>query len=183
MTASFNETLHPRESTTGQFATKTNTAPSITLGYSETCTEGCGQPAEYRLENVTRGYRAPGSEPALCGVHALEYAAEGTTIERMPEPQGEGESIVWLIEGDDHETELVEAVTEDEALDIAAERFEDRYGAERDEDDEDEDYDVRDYLNIVGTFRGDIDDTDELTFVPSEHSSENEAYNKLDQHM
>ncbi|WEK12543.1 MAG: hypothetical protein P0Y48_08635 [Candidatus Microbacterium phytovorans] len=71
-----------------------------------------------------------------------------------------------LLESDTHEYVKVEAATEDEAIDLAADQFADRY----DSDDEDEDEDAgdpRDYLTVAGVFRGDVDGySDELEFVP-----------------
>ena len=169
--------------TSGQFGAQEHSAPDVSLDAGPLCTEGCGAPAEYRLANVARGYRAPGSEPALCPVHAALAASEGTAIEEFPKPQEPGEEIVWLIEGDDHEVKLVEATTEEEAIEKAAELFEEQYDDEDDEDEgEDRDpTDVRDFLSVAGTFRGDIDGySDELDFVPRDGLNENDAYNKLE---
>lgn len=168
----------------GQFGTQEHTAPDVALNTGPQCTEGCGSPAEYRLANVARGYRAPDSESAFCPVHAALAASEGTDIEEFPKPQEVGEEIIWLIEGDDHEVKLVEATTEEEAIDKAAELFEEQYDDEGDDDDEGEDrdpIDVRELLSVAGTFRGDIDGySDELDFVPWGDLSENDAYNKLE---
>lgn len=94
-------------------------------------------------------------------------------------PAAPGEVLVWLIEGDDHEFVKVEAATEEEALDLAADSFEDRYG---DRDDEDEDRTpVRDLLIVAGTFRGDVDGySDELEFVPYGDIDEIAAVRKLE---
>jgi len=166
----------------GQFGAQEHSAPDVALDVRPLCTEGCGARAEYRLANVSRGHRTPESESALCPVHAALAASEGTAIEEFPKPQEEGEEIIWLIEGDDHEVKLVEATTEEEAIDKAAELFEEQY--DEGDEDEDEDYeptDVRDLLSVAGTFRGDIDGySDELDFVPWGDLSENDAYNKLE---
>lgn len=180
MTHSYNSAAAAREharTAGGQFGVQEHSDPDMALTESLPCTEGCGRSAMYRLANVARGYRAPASEPALCPIHASDAAADGFAIEEFPKPQQPGEVIVWLIEGDDREFELVEAATEEEALDIAADRFSDRY----DDDDEDEDNDdVRDLLTVAGTFRGDADGyTDELEFVPHGDIDENTAYDKL----
>lgn len=167
----------------GQFGAQEHSAPDVALTAGPLCTEGCGSPAEYRLANIPQGYRSPESESFYCPVHAALEASEGTAIEGIPQPQEDGEEIIWLIEGDDHEVKLVEAVTEEEAIDKAAELFEEQYDDEGDEDDEDEErepVDVRDLLSVAGTFRGDIDGySDELDFVPWGDLSENDAYNKL----
>lgn len=171
--------------TAGQFGAQEHSDPDVALNVGPLCTEGCGAQAEYRLANIPRGYRAPDSESFFCAVHAASAAAEGTDIERFPEPQQEGEEIIWLIEGDDHELKLVEATTEEEALDKAAELFEEQYDDDDDDDEEDDEdrqpTDVRDFLAVAGTFRGDIDGySDELDFVPHGDISENDAYGKLE---
>ncbi|AUG29498.1 hypothetical protein CXR34_08605 [Microbacterium hominis] len=156
----FDESLHPRGNA-GQFATKTNDAPAGTLAptvRARACAE-CESNAEYRYANIPRGYRTK-NDPLYCGAHAAKVAAEGQPIEVIPT----GPATVWLVEGDDHEYELVEACSEDEALDIAADQLKDRYGDEEDG----EDYDPRDSLTIVGAFTGDPDDTDELVFIETE---------------
>lgn len=163
----------------GQFGTQEHSAPDMVLTSSPLCTEGCGTPAEYRLSDIPHGYRAPGSESLYCPVHAAAEAADGVDIERIPQPQAEGEDILWLIEGDDHEVKLVEAVTEEEAIERAAELFEEQYSDDEDEDDEPSD--VRDFLVVAGTFRGEIGGyTDEFTFVPRDDLDENTAFNKLE---
>lgn len=161
---------------TGQFGAQEHSEPDVALNLGPLCTEGCGAQAEYRLANVARGYRVPDSESAFCPVHAAIAASEGTAIEELPKPQQEGEKILWLVEGDDHEVKLVEAISEDEAIELAADLFEEQY------DDDDEDgHDVRDILTIAGTFRGDIDGySDEYTFVPSGDLNENDAFTKLE---
>lgn len=64
---------------------------------------------------------------------------------------------VWLVEGDDHEVELVEADTGQEALESAGQAFSERYDEPVSED----------TLEIVGCFRGDVMDIDSLEFVPT----------------
>ena len=92
----------------------------------------------------------------------------------------DGEQLVWLIEGDDHEYERVEAATEDEALDLAADLFTERYSDE-DRDDEYEPTPVRDLLRVKGVFRSDADaDADELEFLPYPGTSERSAIAALD---
>lgn len=61
---------------------------------------------------------------------------------------------VWVVGGDDHEVEVVEADTDEDALECALSRFRERYGRYS-----------RDLLTIAGTFRGDIDDLDSLQFA------------------
>ena len=80
--------------------------------------------------------------------------------------QQPGESLVWAVEGDDHEVELMEATTPDEALELAGDAFRNRY--------DDEGY-SDDLLSVVGAFRGNIDETDELEFVPTDGTTEMEA--------
>ena len=173
----YDENQHPRE-TTGQFASKGNTTPELTLVTEVPCTEECGRAAEYRYANVPRGYRAPGVESAFCGTCAAKIAADGGTIEELPQPVQPGETVVWLIEGDDHEFELVEAASEDEAIELAGEAFEARY----DEDEDGDSVDVRDFLVVAGTFRGDIGGySDEFEFAPYGDIHENTAYQKLEQ--
>ena len=76
------------------------------------------------------------------------------------------ETFVWVIEGDDHEVEIVEAVTAAEAYEIAASAFSDRYDAEYDED----------LLTVIGAFRGDVDDDPEdWEFATPDGAPENEA--------
>jgi len=177
----------PRE-TNGEFGSKPDHAAELTigsvpemLGYPATCTEGCGRPPVYRSGNIPNGYRAPQSESAWCEVHAAEMAADGGSIERFPEPQAPGEVLVWLIEGDDHEFVKVEAASEDEALERAAEQFEDRYDeGDEDEDEGGGDHDIIDSLRVAGAFRGDVDGySDELDFVPLPGVVENDAYHAL----
>lgn len=170
----FDEAQHPR-ATGGQFAVKRNDAPAETLAPAgPACTE-CDGPAVYRLGNIPNGYRTP-SDPVYCEVHAAAVAADGRSIEALPEPQQPGEVIVWLVEGDDHEYVKVEAATEDEALDLAADSFDNRY----DDDDDDDENDVRDLLVIAGTFRGDVYGySDEMEFVPYGDIDENTAFGKL----
>lgn len=81
-----------------------------------------------------------------------------------PEPAAPAESLVWVIEGDDHEVRLIEASSLDQALESAACEFRDQYG----------DYD-EDVLHVAGAFRGDVDDPGSLEFVPQE-SIDNETY-------
>lgn len=82
----------------------------------------------------------------------------GVAASLTPKP-----TYIYRIEGDDHETEDVEASSEEEAIEIAAERFEERYGDDE-EGDEDEDYEptnVRDNLTVRAIYKGDIDDYDD----------------------
>ena len=182
---SFDETQHPRgqAANAGQFRSKENDAPASALlaPRSVACTV-CGHRAEYRFGNVPRGYRSPETESAFCGMHAAKVAAEGQPIEELPRPQEPGETVVWLIAGDDHEYELVEATSEEDALDEAAARFSARYDGDDDDADEvgEDDFDVRASLTVAGVFRGDVDGyTDELDFVPYGDIAENDAYGKL----
>jgi hypothetical protein len=81
-------------------------------------------------------------------------------------------TYIYRVEGDDHETEDVEASSEEEALNIAAELFEERYsGDEEDDDDDSEPTDVRDLLFVKAVYEGDINDyDDEWTKVtPGKH--------------
>ncbi len=80
--------------------------------------------------------------------------------------QQPGENLVWVVEGDDHEVEVVEATTADEALERAGDAFRSRY--------DDEGY-SDDLLSVVGVFRGDIDETDELEFVQMDGTTETKA--------
>lgn len=175
-----------RDKINGRFGAHTHEGPEVALetvstaellGYSPTCTEGCGRTSVYRLGDIPNGYRAPDSEGALCEVHAAAAAASGTAIEPFPQPQEPGETLVWLIEGDDHEYVRVEATTEEQALELAAESFEDMYGY-----DDDERTPIEDLLVVAGAFRGDVDGySDELEYVPTGGISENTAYSKLNQ--
>lgn len=108
-------------------------------------------------------------------------SAPDIVLDAGPRPQEPGEVIVWLIEGDDHEFERVEAVTEAEAINTAAERFEERYVDHGDEEDDAfRGEDLRDSLVIAGTFRGDIDGySDEFEFVPYGDLDEKTAMRKL----
>lgn len=121
---------------------------------SPTCTE-CGAPAKYRLRNIPRGYRTD-NDTVLCSEDAAETAADGHGIQRIPQ----GPPTVWVVEGDDHETRIVEAPDADDAIALVADSFSEQYG---------EPYD-RGLCTIVGAFIGDIDDPDELEFVPTEHA-------------
>lgn len=77
---------------------------------------------------------------------------------------------VWVIEGDDHEVEVVEAETEQQALDYAQGGFTERYGR----------YDP-DLLSVAGNFIGDIDDIESLRFVPTPGAEdERRAYRALE---
>lgn len=69
-------------------------------------------------------------------------------------------TYIYRIEGDDHETEDVEASSEDEALDAAAEIFAGQYFDE-DEDDYANPEDIRDLLTVKAIYKGDIDDYDD----------------------
>jgi len=71
---------------------------------------------------------------------------------------------LWVVEGDDHEMVSVEARTEEEALDLAADEFADRYGSEPN----------LDVVRVVGAFAGDMYETNELVFIPTGDAS-NEA--------
>jgi len=66
------------------------------------------------------------------------------------------EQLVWVVVGDDHEARLVEATSADDALETARSMFTADY---------DEDYGI-DLLTVAGAFRGDIDDPEQLEFVP-----------------
>ena len=88
--------------------------------------------------------------------------------------QAPGESLVWAVEGDDHEVELVEAASSEEALELAGDAFRSRY--------DDEGY-SDDLLTVAGAFRGDIDETDELEFVPTDGTTEGEARRTLGMYL
>lgn len=79
-------------------------------------------------------------------------------------------TYIYRIEGDDHETEDVEASSEAEALDNAAELFADRY-FDPDEDDYATPEQVREYLTVKAIYEGDINGyDDEWTRVtPGKH--------------
>ena len=79
-------------------------------------------------------------------------------------------TYIYRVEGDDHETEDVEASSEAEALDRAAELFAGQY-FDPDEDDYATPEQVRDYLTVKAIYEGDIDDyDDEWTRVtPGKH--------------
>ena len=168
---------HPTE-----FSARIFTHPEVSLSTARSCTEGCGEVAQYRDANVPRGYRTAG-DAAYCSAHAAEHAADGGSIEPLPRPQRDGETLVWAVEGDDHEVELVTATTPEEALELALEAFRSRYD-EDDSDDADADGDDRysaDLLTIAGAFRGNGDGyTDELDFVPHNDIDENDAYRALE---
>lgn len=127
---------------------------STTSPAGSSCTE-CAAPAKYRYANIPRGYRTDG-DPAWCPEHAAETAADGHQIARIPQ----GPPTVWVVEGDDHEARIVEAPNAEEAIALAADGFSEQY---------EEPYD-QDLCNIVGAFVGDINDLDELEFVPTEHA-------------
>ncbi len=127
---------------------------STTAHTESTCTE-CAAPAKYRYANIPRGYRTDG-DPVWCPEHAAETAADGHQIARIPQ----GPPTVWVVEGDDHEARVVEAPDADEAIALVADGFSEQY---------EEPYD-RDLCSIVGAFVGDINDLDELEFVPTEHA-------------
>ena len=90
-----------------------------------------------------------------------------------PSPQAPGEILVWAVEGDDHEVELVEATSSEEALYLAGDAFRGRY---------DSDY-SDDLLSVAGAFRGDIDYSDELEFVPTDGTTEGEARRTLGMYL
>lgn len=79
-------------------------------------------------------------------------------------------TYIYRVEGDDHETEDVEASSEAEALDNAAELFAGRY-FDPDEDDYATPEQVREYLTVKAIYEGDIDGyDDEWTRVtPGKH--------------
>lgn len=169
----FDDSLHPR-TRTGKFAEKNNSDPSVSLTPAPAqCIEGCGKPGTLRAATQRRGHRAP-DDRVFCEEHGTATDIE---VENIPRPQEPGESIVWLIEGDDHELETVEAVTEDEALDLAAESFNNRY--EPDDDEEFDESSARDIVTVVGTFRGEQDSISELEFVPYGDLTENDAFRHL----
>lgn len=82
-------------------------------------------------------------------------------------------TYIYRIEGDDHETEDVEASSEAEALELAAQLFEERYSGdeEGDEDDDYEPVDVRDILTVKAIYDGDIDGYDDewTRVIPGKH--------------
>lgn len=127
---------------------------STSASSGRTCTE-CGAPARYRYANIPRGYRTDG-DSIWCAEHAAETAADGGSIARIPT----GTPTVWVVEGDDHEARVVEASDAQEAVALVADGFSEQY---------EEPYD-RDLCTIVGGFVGDINDLDELEFVPTEHA-------------
>lgn len=69
-------------------------------------------------------------------------------------------TYIYRIEGDDHETEDVEATSEEEALDAAAEAFAGHY-FDPDEDDYASPEQVRDMLRVKAVYKGDINDYDD----------------------
>lgn len=72
---------------------------------------------------------------------------------------------VWVIEGDDHEVRLIEAVTAQEAIEIAVSDFADQYEEPYDED----------LCSVAGAFVGDSLDPEALVFV-STAGAEDESY-------
>lgn len=75
-------------------------------------------------------------------------------------------TYIYRVEGDDHETVDVEASSEDEAIDLAADLFEERYG-----DDDEDSGDVRDILAVKAVYEGDIDAFDDewVRVTPGKH--------------
>ena len=88
--------------------------------------------------------------------------------------QQPGESLIWAVEGDDHEVELVEAESAGEALGLAGDAFRSRY--------DDASY-SDDLLTVAGAFRGDIDETDDLEFVPTDGTAEDKARRTLGMYL
>ena len=78
---------------------------------------------------------------------------------------------VWVVEGDDHEVEVVEADTPEDALESAHSAFRERYGRYS-----------RDVLTIAGSFRGDIDDLDSLQFVAIPDAADEQYARRVLQH-
>jgi hypothetical protein len=79
--------------------------------------------------------------------------------------------LTWVVEGDDHEVEVVQAPTQEEAASIVADVFNERYG---DEDDasfyEPEDFEV------LGAFDGDdSDDEEDRRYLPAADGVNREA--------
>lgn len=72
---------------------------------------------------------------------------------------------VWIVEGDDHEVRMIEALTASEAIEQAAGEFSDQYDAPYDED----------LISVVGAFAGDSFDTDTLVFVPTTGAEDESA--------
>lgn len=101
---------------------------------------------------------AKGAPASAGGQFAARTHGEGDAVLAPARSHTPGETLIWVIEGDDHEAVRVEAATIDEAIDLAAASFSAQYGEEYDSD----------LLNVAGAFRGDIDDIDELEFVAVE---------------
>lgn len=78
---------------------------------------------------------------------------------------------VWVVEGDDHEVEVVEADSAEDALEMAHSAFRERYGRYS-----------RDVLTIAGSFRGDIDDLDSLQFVAIPDAADEQYARRVLQH-
>lgn len=78
---------------------------------------------------------------------------------------------VWVVEGDDHEVEVVEADSAEDALDMAHSAFRERYGRYS-----------RDLLTVAGSFRGDIDDLDSLQFVAIPDAADEQYARRVLQH-
>ena len=76
---------------------------------------------------------------------------------------------VWRIEGDDHESRLVEADCESDALDSALSDFREQYGR----------YSAG-VLFVVGQFTGDVDDIDSLEYVNGSGQSKSYALRALE---
>jgi len=92
-------------------------------------------------------------------------------------PDGQGPATggplgnVWVVEGDDHEAEVVEADSAEDALEMALSAFRERYGRYR-----------RDLLVVAGCFRGDIDDLDSLDFVATPDAADEQYARRVLQH-
>lgn len=71
---------------------------------------------------------------------------------------------VWVVEGDDHEVRLVEALSANEATEMAASEFAGQYG-EYDED----------LCRVVGAFTGDSFDTSTLVFIATAGADDESA--------
>lgn len=89
----------------------------------------------------------------------------------MPTNQTTIAPNVWVIEGDDHEIRVVEAESANHAIELAAEQFTEQYG---------EPYSAAQCL-VVGAFAGDIDEVDDLVFIPTaDAGNEVDARDALD---
>lgn len=74
----------------------------------------------------------------------------------MSTPEPSESPTVWVVEGDDHEARLIEAMSSTEAIEMAAEEFAAQYG----------NYDAE-LCSVIGAFTGDSFDIGTLVFSPT----------------